>query len=236
MWMQTMSVLARHLQGDFQYNTHNLMGHASCLAMHQAMKNITGKRAFVLSRASFVGSGAWAAHWTGDNQATWNDLRLSIPGVLSIGLFGMPMAGADVCGFGGDTTEELCARWISLGALSYPFARDHSGMGTADQEPYRWPAVADAARKALGMRYRLLPYLYTALHTASETGAPLMRPVWMEFPGDQQTHRLDRQAMLGSDLLVTPVLEEGARSVTGYFPAGARWYSLWNKADVVDAR
>ena len=172
-------------------------GHASTLAVHQAMEAITGKRAFVLSRASFVGTGAYAAHWTGDNQATWNDLRLSIPGVLNIGLFGMPMAGVDICGFSGDTTEELCARWISLGAF-YPFARDHSGMGTADQEPYRWPAVADAARKALGMRYRLLPYLYTALHAASETGAQMMRPVWMEFPGDQQTHSLDRHAGAGS--------------------------------------
>lgn len=94
--------------------------------------------------------------------------------------------------------------------------------------------MAEAGRQALRQRYRLLPYLYSTMRAAHDTGAPAMRPLWMEFPEDAATHRNDRQFMFGDALLVTPVLTEGARSVEGHFPPGL-WYSLWNASDVVHA-
>lgn len=147
----------------------------------------------------------------------------------------MPMAGADVCGFLGDTHEELCARWVSLGAF-YPFARSHSDLHSAPQEPFRWPAVAAAARAALATRYSLLPYLYSAFREAHARGAPVMRPLWLNFPEDGATHGVDRQFMLGASLLLTPVLEAGAGAVRGYFPGGTTWHELAYDTAPIDAR
>ncbi|NXL49861.1 LYAG glucosidase, partial [Podilymbus podiceps] len=145
--------------------------------------------------------------------------------VLLFNLFGVPLVGADICGFVGDTSEELCVRWTQLGAF-YPFMRNHNDHGTRPQEPYAFsPAAQAAMRSALRLRYSLLPFLYTLFHRAHSAGETVARPLFLEFPKDPNTWAVDRQLMWGGGLLVTPVLEAGKTKVSGYFPAGT-WYSL----------
>uniref|UniRef100_A0A674MFS8 Lysosomal alpha-glucosidase n=1 Tax=Takifugu rubripes TaxID=31033 RepID=A0A674MFS8_TAKRU len=112
------------------YNLHNMYGLTEAFATHSALIKIHGKRPFVLSRSSFPGIGRFSGVWTGDVRSDWEQLRYSIPAVLQFSLSGVPLAGADVCGFGGDTAEELCVRWMQLGAF-YPFMRNHNDRPNA---------------------------------------------------------------------------------------------------------
>uniref|UniRef100_A0A3Q3GLH0 Alpha glucosidase n=1 Tax=Labrus bergylta TaxID=56723 RepID=A0A3Q3GLH0_9LABR len=204
------------------YNLHNMYGLTEASATHALMK-IRGKRAFVLSRSSFPGIGRFSGVWTGDVRSDWEQLRYSIP-VLQFSLFGVPLVGADICGFEGNTSEELCVRWMQLGAF-YPFMRNHNDKPNAPQEPYVFGQKAQAAmRGALNLRYSLLPFLYTLFHHSHSSAETVAQPLFM-FPSDPNSQTIDRQFLWGSSLLISPVLEQGAVELAAYLPPGT-WYSL----------
>jgi alpha-glucosidase len=184
-----------------------------------------GRRPFILTRSGFPGIQRYAFVWTGDNESRHEDMALSVPMLLSLGLSGVPFAGADVGGFGQDATPELLLRWTWLGAL-YPFFRNHSALGTRRQEPYAFGEPwTSRMREALRFRYRLLPYLYSLAREAHEEGLPLWRPLFAYWPGEMAAFRED-EFLLGEGLLAAPLLHQGEGVREVYLPPGT-WWDFW---------
>jgi alpha-glucosidase len=204
----------------------NAYGHLECRATREGLERLApGRRPFVLSRSGAAGIQRFAALWTGDTWSTWSGLRLSLRMLLGLSISGVPFCGADIGGFSGWCSPELFARWMQLGAL-YPLARTHSMWLKRPQEPWRFGRrVESVARAALELRMRLLPYLYGLFCESEETGAPVWRPLFHDFPADPRAAEVEDSFLLGPDLLVAPVMERGARLRSVYLPEGT-WYAL----------
>ncbi|XP_020844721.1 sucrase-isomaltase, intestinal [Phascolarctos cinereus] len=209
-----------------QYDVHSLYGYSMAIATEKAIERVfPNKRGFILTRSTFAGSGRHAAHWLGDNTALWEHMEWSITGLLEFSLFGIPYAGADICGFVGDTTEELCTRWMQLGAF-YPFSRNHNGEIYRAQDPAVFgtdSTLVRSSRNYLTVRYTLLPFLYTLFYKAHVYGDTVSRPILHEFYTDENSWIEDTQFLWGPSLLITPVLTQGAETVSAYIP-DAIWY------------
>jgi alpha-glucosidase len=193
------------------------------------LKAMPDQRTFILTRAGSAGIQRYAANWMGDNQARWDHLWLSIPMANGFGLSGQPFVGADVGGFQSNSNAELFLRWIQYGALT-PFCRNHSMLGDVDQYAWAWgEAVLTEARRAIELRYRLLPYIYSAFVTATETGAPVQRPLVFDHQYDAAVRDIDDEYLFGPDLLVAPVYEPRTTARQVYLPAGD-WYD-WHTGE-----
>ncbi len=203
---------------------HNAYGMLNARATYEGVRALRPDvRPFILTRAAYAGAQKYAASWTGDNTADRSHLAVTIPQLLNLGMSGYPFNGADVGGFVGCPDAELFAEWMELGALQ-PFFRNHSAKESCRREPWLFGAAIEArARKAVERRYRLLPYLYTLFEETARTGVPVMRPLWLEYPGDAATYGVDNAYLLGPDLLVAPKLSAGAARYRVTLPA-ADWY------------
>jgi alpha-glucosidase len=185
------------------------------------------KRPYVITRAAYAGIQRYSTMWTGDTPSTWETLSLSIPMFQTLGLSGQPFVGSDVGGFIGRGNGELLTRSYQIGFLA-PFCRNHKEMSGYDQEPWRFGKYyEDIIRKYLKLRYRLMPFLYTTLEEAHRTGVPLFRPLLLNYQQDSNTLNLDDEFMVGSDLLVAPILKPDQTSRMVYLPAGI-WYDYWS--------
>lgn len=223
--MDTVSV------GGKFYDVHNLDGTLLMMHTYDALRKIKPQeRPFIVGRSTYPGAGKYVSHWLGDNYSKWQYLAKNIQGALQFQLFGIPTVGADTCGFNGNTDEDLCNRWMQLSSFM-PFFRNHNTEGAIGQEPFRWDSVANASRISIGKRYEILPEIYTARARSSQTGAPLVKSLWMEFASAsqfEQLRKVDTQYLLGSNLLVSPVLEPNASTVTAYFPeANGNWRNIF---------
>jgi alpha-glucosidase (family GH31 glycosyl hydrolase) len=210
-------------------------------------------RPWSLHRNGYAGAqryGGWI--WSGDNESRWATLAAHVPVGVNYSLSLTPFWGTDCGGFvpTKELTGELYTRWFQFSAFN-PLFRSHGrtwklrlpwGWNTGDFGPVesnRGPDkselhnadVEPICRKYLELRYRLLPYNYTLLREASDTGLPLMRTLWLHYPGDAEAVKLGDQYLWGRDLLIAPVVEQGAKERSVYLPAGT-WYDWWTGAMV----
>ena len=210
---------------------HNVYGLLMARATREGLLEVRpDERPFLLTRACFAGSQRFAAAWTGDNVSTWEHLLLSIRICQSLSLSGLAFCGPDIGGFAGKPSPELYARWMQAGVL-YPFMRTHYSHEEAEeQEPWSYGEEVEAiCREYLGLRYRLMPTLYSAFEACTRTGEPPMKALALEHPGDPETHRgCDDQVYLGPSLMACPVVTEGARERSVYFPdVPGGWVDVW---------
>ena len=211
------------------------------------------QRPYALHRNGYAGMQRFASFlWSGDVFSTWETLATQIPVGINTGLTGIPYWGTDIGGFvpTREFTAELYVRWFQFGAFC-PLFRSHGrawklrlpwGWNTGDLGPseinnYGEAAVPDPSelhnaqvepicRKYLELRYRLLPYLYSAVHECCETGLPIMRALWLHHPDDAAAVARGDEYLWGRDILVAPVTEKGATSRRLYLPRGA-WCDYW---------
>lgn len=221
-----------HVDGWEHRDIHNMYGFFMTKATYDGLVKYRSNlnRPFILTRSFFAGSQRYAAAWTGDNQARWDHLKISVPMLLSLSVAGMPFVGADVGGFfNNPESDELVIRWHQAGALQ-PFFRNHAHHDAKHREIYKFSGqTLDLLRNALQLRYSYAPYIYTLFHEAHSSGVPLMRPCWLHESLDEKTFDLEEQYYLGYALLVRPVMDKGVKSVPVYLPGHqVNWYDMNN--------
>lgn len=229
---KTFALDVRH-DGDGDPGTHaryhNVFGMQMVRATFEGLRKLApDKRPFAITRAGYAGVQRYAAVWSGDNDASWDHLALTIPLLTNLSISGVSFVGADVGGFAATTTPELYTRWMQAAALT-PFYRTHSAVDTDPREPWTYGGEYERSnRAAIELRYRLLPYLYTLFAQNEKTGAPPLRPLAFDYPHDVEALLVADEYLVGRDLLVAPVVVQNQRARSVYFPKGEAWVDWWN--------
>jgi alpha-glucosidase len=201
-----------------------LMAHAS---YHATLAHAPKERPFVISRSGALGMQRYVQSWSGDNSTSWDSLQYNIPMGLGMSLSGAPNIGHDVGGFHGPApSTELFVRWVQNGIFHPRFTIHSWNTDGTVNEPWMYLEVLPFVRNALQFRYRILPYLYSLFVESYLFGRPIIRPMVYHFSDDAKTLDQSFDFLLGPNLLVATVFEEGARIRKVYLPAGTSWYDF----------
>ena len=207
---------------------HNVYGMQMARATHDGQKKAQpDKRPLTIARSGYAGMQRYTAVWTGDNVATWDHLRIANTQMQRLASSGISFSGSDVGGFIGTPKPELYLRWIQL-AVFHPFFRTHSSGDHGDKEPWVFGTkYTNLVRQFIEFRYQLLPYIYTAFWQHSQRGTPFLKSLVMVAQDDPETHFREDEFIVGDNLMVCPVVEEGATERLMYIPKGS-WYFYWD--------
>ena len=214
-------------RGGTHAEAHNIYGMQMVRATREGLLSLRpDARPVAITRTGWAGVQRHATSWTGDNESTWDSLRLTVPMMLGLGLSGVGFTGPDVGGFMGEPDGELFTRWIQQAAFM-PFFRAHTAKGFPDQEPWSYgEPYLSIIRRFIELRYELLPYLYTAMWQMCTRGWPMVRLLAWADPDDATGWRVDDAFLCGDKVLVAPVMAQGASERSVPLPSGT-WYDFW---------
>ncbi len=206
---------------------HNVYGMQMARATYEGMKQYSyPNRPFILTRSGFSGVQRFSAMWTGDNVASWEHLWIANVQCQRLSVSGISFCGTDIGGFIGDPDGELFVRYIQM-AIFHPFFRGHSSSDQGDKEPWAFGEVyEELIRKAIELRYRLLPYIYTAFWQYVNKGTPMIRPLSFISQNEQQAIYRQEEFGFGDQLIICPIGERMATGRWMFLPRG-NWYNYW---------
>ncbi len=196
---------------------HNLFGYYMTRAAGEAFERIDpDKRFLMFSRSSYIGMHRYGGIWTGDNKSWWSHILLNLKMLPSLNMCGFLYTGADLGGFGADTTRDMLLRWLALGVFT-PLMRNHAAQGTREQECYQFENIEDF-RHVIGVRYRLIPYLYSEYMKAALNNDLYFKPLAFVYPEDTMALQVEDQMMLGDEIMIAPVYTQNAKGRYVYLP------------------
>ena len=196
---------------------HNLFGYNMTRAAGEAFERIDPEKRFLMfSRSSYIGMHRYGGIWTGDNKSWWSHILLNLKMLPSLNMCGFLYTGADLGGFGCNTTRDLLLRWLALGVFT-PLMRDHTCENTREQECYQFEHIEDF-RHIIGVRYRLIPYIYSEYMKAALTDDMMFKPLAFEYPEDRMAVNVEDQLMLGNEIMIAPVYTQNAIGRYVYLP------------------
>ncbi|MDN5348982.1 MAG: oligosaccharide 4-alpha-D-glucosyltransferase [Bacteroidales bacterium] len=207
---------------------HNIYGHYWAKSIYERFRrDYPKRRLFFLARSGFAGSQRYSMFpWTGDVSRSWGGLQAQLPAMLNMSMSGVPYMHSDAGGFAlGEKDDELYTRWLQY-AVFTPILRPH-GSGVPSEPVYFNDTTKRIVRDFMKLRYRLLPYIYTAAWKTATVGIPIAKPVFFYYPDDERFENHYNSYFFGSDLLVAPVTSPGINRMQVELPAGL-WYHFWS--------
>ncbi|WP_159022521.1 TIM-barrel domain-containing protein [Formosa sp. L2A11] len=208
---------------------HNIYGHDwARLVYESSLSAKANTRPFVLMRAGYSGSQRYGLiPWSGDVNRSWGGLQSQPEIALQMGMQGLGYMHSDLGGFAGDNLDdELYVRWLQYGVFQ-PIYRPHAQEGVPSEPVFRSEQAKNLARKAIRLRYALLPYNYNLAFQNNQKGTPLMRPLFFENPEDVTLQNLANTYYWGDAFLVSPILEAGVTSHDVVFPKNTLWFDFY---------
>ncbi|SUB81340.1 Alpha-xylosidase [Pragia fontium] len=187
-------------------------------------------RPYLISRSGCAGMQRYVQTWSGDNRTNWTTLRYNTRMGLGMSLSGLYNVGHDVGGFSGDKPDaELFVRWVQNGVMHPRFTIHSWNDDQTVNEPWMYPSITPIIRESMRLRYRLLPYFYHQLWLAHQEDEPMLRPMFLDHEHDEKTFAESDDFLIGKDLLVASVVEQGQREREVYLPDNQNgWYCFYS--------